>query len=94
MKDFAAIDFETANGRRTSVCSVGVVVVRGGEVVDTLYSLIRPRPNFYSRFTTAIHGLSYEDTAQAPDFADVWKQIGLLRASGGVGRRTECHLPG
>lgn len=75
MKDFAAIDFETANGRRTSVCSVGVVVVRGGEVVDTLYSLIRPRPNFYSHFTTAIHGLSYEDTAQAPDFADVWKQI-------------------
>ncbi len=60
MKDFAAIDFETANGRRTSVCSVGVVVVRGGEVTDTLYRLIRPRPNFYSRFTTAIHGLSYE----------------------------------
>ena len=28
MKDFAAIDFETANGKRTSVCSVGVVVVR------------------------------------------------------------------
>ena len=54
---------------------MGVVVVRGGEVVDTLYSLIRPRPNFYSHFTTAIHGLSYEDTAQAPDFADVWKQI-------------------
>ena len=75
MKDFAAIDFETANGRRTSVCSVGVVVVRGGEVVDTLYSLIRPRPNFYSRFTTAIHGLSYEDTAQAPDFAAVWSEI-------------------
>ena len=46
MKDFAAIDFETANGRRTSVCSVGVVVVRGGEVVDSLYSLIRPRPIF------------------------------------------------
>ncbi len=25
MKDFAAIDFETANNERTSVCSVGVV---------------------------------------------------------------------
>ena len=50
MKDFAAIDFETANGRRTSVCSVGVVVVRGGEVVDTLYSLIRPRPTFLQPF--------------------------------------------
>ena len=75
MKDFAAIDFETANGRRTSVCSVGVVVVRDGRVVDSLYSLICPRPNFYSRFTTAIHGLTYEDTAQAPDFATVWGQI-------------------
>ena len=75
MKDFAAIDFETANGKRTSVCSVGVVVVRGGEVTDTFYRLIRPRPNFYSRFTTAILGLTYEDTADAPDFASVWREI-------------------
>ena len=25
MKDFAAIDFETANGKRTSVCSIGAI---------------------------------------------------------------------
>jgi hypothetical protein len=31
MKDFAAIDFETANQQRTSVCSVGIVIVRDGE---------------------------------------------------------------
>ena len=30
MKDFAAIDFETTNQQRTSVCSVGIVIVRGG----------------------------------------------------------------
>ena len=30
MRDFAAIDFETANNQRSSVCSVGVVVVRDG----------------------------------------------------------------
>ncbi len=34
MKDFAALDFETANFKRTSVCSVGVVVVREGKKVD------------------------------------------------------------
>ena len=34
MNVFAAIDFETANGQRSSVCSVGVVVVRGGKVTD------------------------------------------------------------
>lgn len=75
MTDFAAIDFETANNARTSVCSVGVVVVRGGEVADTFYSLIRPRPNFYTAFTTAIHGLTYHDTVGAPDFAEVWREL-------------------
>ena len=35
MKDFAAIDFETANNERSSVCSVGIVIVREGEIVDT-----------------------------------------------------------
>ena len=34
LKDFAAIDFETANNERSSVCSVGVVIVRNGEIVD------------------------------------------------------------
>ena len=42
MRDFAAIDFETANNERTSVCSVGVVIVRDGEIVDSFYSLIQP----------------------------------------------------
>ena len=42
MQDFAAIDFETANNERSSVCSVGVVIVRGGEIVDKFYSLIKP----------------------------------------------------
>ena len=37
MKDFAAIDFETANGKRTSVCSVGVVIVRDGKIVNKIY---------------------------------------------------------
>lgn len=44
MKDFAAIDFETANGKRTSVCSVGVVIVRNGKIVKKIYRLIRPCP--------------------------------------------------
>ena len=34
MRDFAAIDFETANNERTSVCSVGVVIVRNGEILE------------------------------------------------------------
>lgn len=75
MTDFAAIDFETANRHRASVCSVGVVVVRGGRKVDSFYSLIRPRPNYYSPFTTAIHGLSRADTDEAPEFEEVWREV-------------------
>ena len=49
MKDFAAIDFETANGKRTSVCSVGIVIVKGGRIVNKIYRLIRPAPRTYLR---------------------------------------------
>ena len=66
MRDFAAIDFETANREPSSVCSVGLVVVRGGEVVDRFYSLIRPEPEYYCYWNTRVHGLTREDTAEAP----------------------------
>lgn len=75
MQDFVAIDFETANGQRTSVCSVGIVVVRGGKIVDEFYSLIQPTPNYYNRWTTEIHGLTRRDTDGQPTFPEVWAQI-------------------
>lgn len=78
MKDFAAIDFETANGQRSSVCSVGVVVVRGGEVVDSYYSLIRPRPNYYHYLNTEIHGLDMEDTRHERLFPEVWAEVAAM----------------
>ena len=78
MENFAAIDFETANGVRSSVCSVGVVVVRHGEITDTFYSLIQPEPNYYSRFCTQVHGLTREDTDDAPVFSQVWAQVAPL----------------
>ena len=75
MQDFAAIDFETANYARSSVCSVGVVIVRGGEVVDKFYSLIKPEPEYYNYRCTQVHGLTAADTDAAPVFPEVWAQI-------------------
>ncbi len=75
MRDFAAIDFETANGRRSSVCSVGIVMVRGGKVVDKFYSLIQPTPNYYTDWSTAVHGLTRQDTDGQPPFPEVWRQV-------------------
>jgi DNA polymerase-3 subunit epsilon len=80
--DFTAIDFETANSSSASACSVGLVKVRDGRVVDKTYWLIKP-PLGHDEFwewNTRIHGLVAEDvvdalhwTEQLPDlvaFAD------------------------
>ena len=75
MIDFAAIDFETANEQPSSVCSVGVVIVRNGIITDTFYSLIHPEPEYYTYWTTRVHGLRMEDTADAPVFSKVWEQV-------------------
>ncbi len=75
MKDFAAIDFETANYSPTSVCSVGVVIVRNGVIVDSFYSLIQPEPNYYHYQCRKVHGLCRHDTDNAPVFPFVWQKI-------------------
>ena len=75
MLNFAAIDFETANNERSSVCSVGIVIVRDGKIVDKFYSLIKPEPEYYNYWCSQVHGLSLDDTMEAPVFPDVWAQI-------------------
>ena len=75
MRDFAAIDFETANSSRSSVCSVGIVTVRRGRVVDRFYSLIKPEPEYYDYHCTMVHGLCAADTDDAPVFPEVWRQV-------------------
>ena len=75
MCNFIAIDFETATSRRTSICEVGICVVRGGEVVETRSWLVRPEHNRYHYWNVQIHGIKPEDTENAPDFAQVWEEI-------------------
>lgn len=75
MQDFVAIDFETANGRRSSVCAVGLVVVRDGRIADSFYSLIQPVPNYYTYWATRVHGLTRHDTDNQPPFPQVWAQV-------------------
>jgi DNA polymerase-3 subunit epsilon len=81
VKDFIALDFETANGAPTSVCAVGIVIVRDGEIRDKRYRLIRPAPNYYwSKFTDEIHGIAFDDTKNEPLFPEVWSPLTPLFA--------------
>ncbi|GAB3061111.1 3'-5' exonuclease [Virgibacillus ainsalahensis] len=69
--DFVSIDFETANEKRFSPCAIGVVVANEHEILDEYYSLINPLMSF-SSFNTRIHGITEQDVADAPTFAEFW----------------------
>lgn len=75
LTDFAAIDFETANNYPSSICSVGVVVVRNGIMVDEYYSLVKPEPEYYLYWNTRVHGIRREDTEKERVFPYVWRDI-------------------
>jgi len=75
MKNFAAIDFETANNELTSICSLGIVIVHDGKTVEKIYKLVKPEPNYYYYMNTKCHGLSATDTNTAPLFPYVWSEI-------------------
>ncbi|MCL2132294.1 MAG: 3'-5' exonuclease [Lentimicrobiaceae bacterium] len=75
MLNFAAIDFEVANFNRSSICSMGVVIVRNGKIVEKIYRLVRPEPEWYSY--TMVHGIGLEDTENEQKFPAVWREIDL-----------------
>lgn len=73
--NFAAIDFETATGRRNSACAIGIVTVENGEITDQYYRLIRPPGNTYNWMNINVHGIRPEDTAFEPEFHELYPQI-------------------
>lgn len=70
--DYVAIDFETANSSSASACSVGLVKVRDGRVVDKAGWLIKPPfgHDFFSEWNTRIHGIVEDDVVDALGWAE------------------------
>ncbi len=66
MKNFAAIGCKTANFERTSVSSVGVVVVRDGKKEHLFYFLEHSEPDYYYYVCSRVNDLYREDTEDAP----------------------------
>lgn len=73
--NFTAIDFETANERRDSACAVGVVRVRGGQIVEEFQTLLRPRVLRMDWRNQQVHGIAEADLHHAPSLADAWPQL-------------------
>jgi DNA polymerase-3 subunit epsilon len=75
--DFTAIDFETANSSSASACSVGLVKVRDGVVVDKVGWLIQPPAGHdeFSEWNTRIHGIVASDVVGAFGWAEQFDLI-------------------
>ena len=72
---FTAIDFETANANRASICAIGLSFVENGNIVGQLHQLIRPTPMEFDRFNISIHGISPKDVENSPTFAEFWPTL-------------------
>lgn len=73
--NFTAIDFETANNTRHSICQIGICRVENGVLVYKQSLLVQPPKNDYSHCNIAIHGISPDLTQNKPFFPEVWNDI-------------------
>jgi DNA polymerase III subunit epsilon len=86
--DFVAIDFETANANYASVCQVGAITFRGGEIADRFVSLVDPQ-DFFDPVNISKHGLTAEAVRGAPIFTAVQPELARLVQD----RIVVCHMP-
>lgn len=65
--NFTAIDFETANSNRGSVCAVGLTKVQSGAVVDSKSWLIKPPASIghFDPRNVSVHGIQASDVVRA-----------------------------
>lgn len=81
---FTAIDFETANSQRGSVCAVGLARVVNGEIVERASWLIKP-PSGFDHFeprNVGIHGIRPQDVETAANWEESLPSIFRFAAGG------------
>jgi|GEM_PF-131830 len=72
--DFIAIDFETANQKHDSPCSLGITIVKENCIEKSVSILINPEDEF-SHINSLIHKITADDVVNAPTFPMVWDEI-------------------
>lgn len=73
--NFIAIDFETANEKRDSACSLGLTIVENGKIKEHKYYLIKPRELRFNPINISIHGIRATDVKHEREFDEIWPEI-------------------
>lgn len=88
MLTFNAIDLETANRDRSSICQIGIVHVGNGEFTERWQTLVDPEVSFEHR-NMQIHGISESDIKGSPTLPEVHDEL-RRRLNGSV---LVSHMP-
>lgn len=75
MINFIAIDFETANNNRHSICSIGIAWVENGVIVKSEERLVKPTPNDFDWFNSNLHGITASLVENEPTFEERWRVL-------------------
>ena len=70
MLTFNAIDVETANADRASICSIGVVHVQDGEIKDQWQTLVDPE-TWFDPWNVEVHGIDETDVGDSPTMPEI-----------------------
>lgn len=74
--DFLAIDVETANSDMASICQIGLVVYKNGEIIKEWSSLINPE-DYFDYWNESIHNISENDVKESPRFPEIYEFLKL-----------------
>tara|TARA_R110000751_G_scaffold71441_12_gene145039 strand:+ start:2080 stop:3243 length:1164 start_codon:yes stop_codon:yes gene_type:complete len=67
---FVALDVETANNSRGSICQIGIACVRQDNSIHTASILVNPLDQFHP-YNVKLHGISPDMVADAPTFPQI-----------------------
>ena len=74
LKNFVAVDLETANNQE-DICQIGIVVVKDGIKQVPRVWMVQPPGNHYDNGQINIHQITPEDTKDALSFDVVWQEV-------------------
>jgi len=70
---FFALDVETANGDRGSICQIGIACVRPDNSIETWVTYVNPQTSTWA--FTYIHGINARKVAHAPTFDQIFPML-------------------
>lgn len=72
--NFVAVDVETANSDRSSICQIGLAIVQSGKIAEVWTEFVDPE-DFFDPKNIKIHGIDETTVQGSPKFKDVYGKI-------------------